>query len=115
MIFSYTIKKEPNFTSIVFYRKVDNTVSKSSENIENPLSSTEKAPNSAEKLPNNAEKQIVDFLNENERIYTEDVELILNVKERRAREILNNMTKKRLLEKIGKTKGSYYILNKDEK
>jgi ATP-dependent DNA helicase RecG len=34
---------------------------------------------------------------------------LLNIKEAMARRILFNMTKKGILEKIGKTKSSYYI------
>ncbi len=48
-------------------------------------------PKNNEKVQNNAEK-------------------LLNLKERRAREILKKLVDKGILEKIGKTKGSYYIL-----
>ncbi|SHF06529.1 hypothetical protein SAMN02745164_01702 [Marinitoga hydrogenitolerans DSM 16785] len=46
----------------------------------------------------------------NKKINLKIVENILNVKSARAREILKNLTKKGILEKRGKTKGSYYIL-----
>jgi predicted transcriptional regulator len=36
----------------------------------------------------------------------------LNLKERRAKKILKKLVDKEILEKIGKTKGSYYILKK---
>ena len=47
---------------------------------------------------------------EYKKITLSDVEKLFNLKPARAREILSNMAKKGILEKIGKTKGSYYIL-----
>ncbi|SFP28344.1 RNA-binding domain-containing protein [Hydrogenimonas thermophila] len=93
----FEIDESGNFISIVFYRKTG-----------------EKVPNSAEKVPNIAElsfeeEKIVRVLKQNEKIVSNDVEKILNIKERRAREILSNLVKKGVLKKIGKTKGSYYI------
>ena len=98
----FEIHEEPSFVSIVFYRKVG-----------------KKMPNSAEKVPNSAEimqilteqeKTILNFILENKKIDIEQAQKILNIKERRARDILSNMVKKEILKKIGKTKGSYYIL-----
>ncbi len=102
----FELKEEPSFVSVVFYRK----------NI--PIENGEKIPNSAEKLPNNAElnfneEKIIEFLQNSTKIVSEDVEKLLGVKERRAREILSNMAKKGILQKIGKTKGSYYILKEN--
>jgi len=51
------------------------------------------------------------FLIKNKQIVSEEVEKLLDIKEAMARRILSNMAKKGLLQKIGKTKGSYYILN----
>ncbi len=70
-----------------------------------------------EKMPNNAEldfneEKILNLLKEKRKIVSSDIEKLLDIKERRAREILFNMTKKGILEKIGKTKGSYYILKR---
>jgi len=39
-----------------------------------------------------------------------NAEKLLNLKERRVREILKKLVDKGILDKIGKTKGSYYIL-----
>ena len=70
-------------------------------------------PNNAEKLfklvENEQEEKIINFLIENKKINVNQVEKLLSLK-RRAREILSNLVKKGILEKIGKTKGSYYIL-----
>ena len=72
--------------------------------------SAEKIPNSAEKILNYQEKIIVEYLKENQKIDIYTAQKLLNVKERRAREILSNLVKKNILEKVGKTKGSFYIL-----
>jgi ATP-dependent DNA helicase RecG len=50
------------------------------------------------------------LLKEKKKLVSSDIEKLLDIKERRAREILSNMVKKGILKKIGKTKGSYYIL-----
>jgi len=75
-------------------------------------------PNNAEKLlklvENEQEEKIVNFLIENKKISVNQVEQLLNLKERRAREILKKLVDKGILEKIGKTKGSYYILIKQK-
>ena len=77
--------------------------------------SGEKVSNSIEKVANSielssSEKLIIEFLQKNEKIYSEDVEKLLNIKEAMARRVLQKLVKKGILEKIGKTKGSYYIL-----
>jgi len=103
----FEIREEPSFVSIIFYRKSGELVADSAE----------KMPNNAEKMPNSAEldeyeDEIVEFLKINTKIFSQDVQKLFNVKERRARKILSNMVKKGILEKIGKTKGSYYILKR---
>ena len=79
--------------------------------------SSELVANSIEKVVNSielnsSEKLIVEFLQKNEKIYSEDVEKLLNIKEAMARRVLQKLVKKGILEKIGKTKGSYYILKR---
>ncbi len=98
----FEINESGNFVSIVFFR---------------PIEIGEKVPNSAEKVPNNAEKTlnyqeniIVEYLKENQKIDVDIAQKLLKVKERRAREILSNLVQKNILEKVGKTKGSFYIL-----
>ena len=46
-----------------------------------------------------------------EKIYVKDVEELLSLKTTQSKEILYKLVKKNILQKIGKTKGSYYILN----
>jgi len=96
----FEIREEPSFVSVVFYRK-----------------NAELVANSAEKMPNSAEldeheNKIIEFLQINKKVFSQDIQKLFDVKERRAREILSNMVKKGILEKIGKTKGSYYILKR---
>jgi len=58
------------------------------------------------------ENIIYEFVISNHQIDLKDTEGLLSIKPARAREILSNMVKKGILEKIGKTKGSYYILKR---
>ena len=94
----FEIKEEPNFVSVVFYRP--------------------KMPNNAELVPNNAElnyneTKIFEYLKQNKKITSQDAEKFLELKSRRIREILSNLVKKGIIQKIGKTKGSYYILKSE--
>jgi ATP-dependent DNA helicase RecG len=72
-------------------------------------------PNNIEKLLENSqniqEEEVIRNLVLLKKIDITMAQELLNVKERRAREVLSNMVKKGILKKIGKTKGSYYILN----
>ncbi len=98
----FEINESGNFVSIVFYRPIETGIK--------VPNSAEKKPNSAEKILNYQEKIIVEYLKENQKIDIYTAQKLLNVKERRAREILSNLVKKNILEKVGKTKGSFYIL-----
>jgi len=57
------------------------------------------------------EQDIILFLLENKRITSEDIFQLLGIKQSRAKDILSDMVQKNVIQKIGKTKGSYYILN----
>ena len=55
------------------------------------------------------EEKIVDYLKANEsRITTKEAESVLDVAERRAREVLNNMVSKNILKRVGKTTNTHY-------
>ncbi|QCT94630.1 ATP-dependent DNA helicase [Caminibacter mediatlanticus TB-2] len=96
----FEINESGNFVRIVFHRpKISEKVSNSIEKVSNSIELNDK------------EKKIIKFLQKNGKIVSENVEELLNVKEAMARRILSNMAKKGILEKIGKTKGSYYILS----
>ena len=73
-------------------------------------------PNNAELVPNNAElilnsdeAKIIEFLKQYHKITSFDVCKLLNLKERRSRDILKKLESQNIIKKIGKTKGSYYI------
>jgi len=104
----FELKEEPSFVSIVFYRK----------NINKPIENGEKVPNTDEyrRIPTNTdglsleEQKILNFLQNSEKVYVKDVEKLLNLKTTQSKEILYKLVNKDILQKIGKTKGSYYIL-----
>ena len=97
----FEINESGNFVSIVFYRpETSAKVSNSIEKISNSIELNEK------------EEKIIKFLYQNKKITSDEVEKLLNIKEAMARRILSNLVKKGILEKVGKTKGSYYILRK---
>ena len=57
------------------------------------------------------EKLIVEYLQRNQRITTSKIEELLGVKQRRTREILKELTEKKVLLKCGAYKSTVYILN----
>lgn len=77
--------------------------------------SADKVPISADKMPINdlseQEKLIVDYLQKSEKITTSKAEELLGVKQRRAREILKELTEKKVLLKCGAYKSTVYMLN----
>ncbi|WP_217671716.1 hypothetical protein [Marinitoga sp. 1135] len=99
--------------SIVFYRPKINTVEKPANNQRKtdgkPTENRRKTGGKPTDLTIQ-EEIIYDFVIKNKKINVKNAENILNIKSTRAKEILKNLTKKGILEKIGKTKGSYYIL-----
>jgi len=100
----FKINESGNFVSIEFFRpKISEKVAKKQ------LKSGEKTLNLT-----NQEELIYDFLVENFKIDLKISEKLLNLKSARAREILSNLVKKGILEKVGKTKGSYYILKDNQ-
>ncbi len=56
------------------------------------------------------EEIVYNFVLENGKVSLKNTMELLNIKATRAREILSGLVKKGIFEKIGKTKGSYYIL-----
>ncbi|WP_236584059.1 MULTISPECIES: ATP-binding protein [unclassified Nitratiruptor] len=64
------------------------------------LHNTETVAKTVVAFGNSADKKLIIRVSNNKKI----------IKIERAREILSNMVKKGILEKIGKTKGNYYIL-----
>ncbi len=56
------------------------------------------------------ERKILEYIVENTVITSKAVETLLEIKERRARELLSNMIQKQLIEKKGKARNTHYIL-----
>ncbi len=72
----------------------------------------DKAPTNIQiKSLSKQETLIVDYLQKNEKITTSKAEEVLGVKQRRAREILKELTKKEVLLKCGAYKGTVYVLD----
>jgi len=59
---------------------------------------------------NERQKKALDFLKEHSRITTKDYSAINNVSERTARNDLVAMVDKKILQKIGKTQATYYVI-----
>jgi ATP-dependent DNA helicase RecG len=105
----FELREKGSFVEAVFYRPI---------NVGKPSKTTDYdqvMPNNAELMPNNAElnseeEKIINFLNENTKITSLDVAELLSLKERRSRDILNILESKGCIQKVGKTKGSYYVL-----
>ena len=109
----FEINETGNFVSIVFYRPKINTVEKPTKNRRKtdgkPTENRRKTGRKPADLTIQ-EEIIYDFVIKNKKINVKNAENILNIKSTRAKEILKNLTKKGILEKVGKTKGSYYTL-----
>lgn len=68
-------------------------------------------PDTAGYLPEQ-EKNILDYLQTHQNITSKEVEELLHVKERRARELLKQMCEKNLLVKLGSARSTHYKLSK---
>ena len=82
-----------------------------------PNKNTDKVPLNADKVPINTDnlseqhKRVINYVKENKKITSHQAELLLNVKQRRAREILGEMTQMGILKKQGSYKTTMYIIN----
>ena len=99
----FELSERASFVNAVFYRP------KNSPKVSNSI---EKVSNSIELTPQ--EESIIELLNQKKRIISVDIEKLLGVKEAMARRVLNGLANKGVVRKIGKTRGSYYVL-KEEK
>jgi len=55
------------------------------------------------------ECEVLVYVDEHDRVTTADVEMLLSVKARRAREVLKEMTEKGLLERRGSARSTFYM------
>lgn len=71
-----------------------------------------KMPESAGKILNmdDQEKQIINYIKKEGKITSREVEQLLNVKDRRARKILNNMVNRKIIKIKGKGRTTNYIM-----
>ena len=73
-------------------------------------------PDSAGFMPDNAielseqETSILEMINKSGKITSKDVEILLSIKDRRARVILKEMVDKKLIVKLGNARNTYYEL-----
>ena len=96
-----------------------NGAGKVPESADKMLDNTSKVPNSADEMPDNAvkmpdsdqEQRIYKYVLENGSITTNTVMELLNVKQRRARVILQSMIEKDWLRKAGAARSTIYLKN----
>lgn len=116
----YYSGKIPEFIEGDIFRIVvplDDSYSYDFGTIENK--SADKVPISADKMPikfyerdlSEQERMVVDYLQTHDKITTSKAEELLGIKQRRAREILKEMTDKEVLLKCGAYKSTVYVLN----
>ena len=78
----------------------------------NDPNSADKVPDSADKVPDSEqERRIYEYVLKNGSITTNKVMELLNVKERRARVILQSMIEKEWLRKTGAARSTIYLKN----
>jgi len=108
----FEFKETGNFVSVVFKRRVTNkkVLEKSQKTSEKPAKNQRKTSGKPANITLQ-EERVLELFKVKDRIKLSDVEKLFNVKSARAREILSKMVKKRLINKIGKTKGTYYVIN----
>ena len=104
----FDFKEDGNFVTIVFHRK--KTEEKQRKSGGKVAEKWRKSGENIRLTPQ--EEKVMKLVQKKGRINSADVEKALGVKSSRARNILSNMVKKDILKKIGRTKGSYYIVNK---
>ncbi len=87
-------------------------------NKSNETNNADKVPTNADKVPTNADKLsvqcklVIEFVEKEGKITSHQAENLLNVKQRRAREILSKMADEGILLKNGAYKSTVYVLNK---
>lgn len=105
----YEFKKMKSGFVVCFYR----TEEKADKSTDKVRISTDKVRINMDKLTP-AQAKIVEFLSENIKITNKDVQELLGVKDSRALKILKELVEIGVLVKIGRLKGSYYILNEKD-
>lgn len=94
------IQEKGDFVDVELYRLVSNNIGKVSGSIGKV----------SDNFNSDQEKEIIIFIEANEKITSKEVEALLKVKEARARRILKEMTEKTLLERKGSGRSTFYVL-----
>lgn len=82
----------------------------------NDANSADEVPDSADEMPDSEqERRVYEYVLENGSVTTNKVMELLNVKERRARVILQSMIEKEWLRKTGAARSTIYLKNKEGK
>ena len=79
-------------------------------NADNLLKSADKVSKNADNLSAQY-RLILNYVKENKKITSHQAELLLKVKQRRAREILSKMTQSGMLKKQGAYRSTIYVMN----
>ncbi len=122
----FELNEKGTFVEALFYRPESNNFTpKDAREVPNTTEYDRIQPNDDKIMPNNTEyntimpnnaeynsdmQAVIDFINRNNRITSIDIEKIFDVKQRRARDILAGLVSSDIIQKVGKTRGSYYIL-----
>lgn len=108
------VKESGDFVSVTFKRDIQPT------SAELPPDTTGLLPDTTGLLPenngvkdlNDGERSILTLIDEKEKVKRVDIEEVMEVSERRVRQILNELQEKNLIEKVGKGRNIYYIRKK---
>jgi DNA-binding MarR family transcriptional regulator len=55
------------------------------------------------------ESKVIQYINQNKRVVSKEVETLLNLKESRTRELLKSMVDRGLIKRLGRGRSTYYI------
>ena len=90
------IQERNDFVDVEFYRVSD--------------AETENDRMSTENDRIESDKRIIEFVNKNKSITKNNVKALLNIKDTKAKEVLNEMIEKNILQRKGAGRSTYYIL-----
>ncbi len=117
----FELNEKGTFVEALFYRPMGNSLL---------VTNTNEVPNNAEydriageEVSNTGEyrripaNKIIEYIQKHGSVTSKDLQSLVGIKTSRAKEILSTMIHDGILEKVGKTRGSYYILknSKEEK
>lgn len=113
------VKENGYFLQVIFHRKEENKKQEKYRIIQNDTGKTPKKHRNEPKyiesereLINNKEMYIIEYLKKKEKITNEIARKITGLKENGVKSLFRRLAAKDYIEKIGKTKGTYYILKK---